>query len=241
MAFTAGNIAEMTASQSDSRHLVDLSHPIEHGMITYKGLPPPAISDHMSREQSRANYADGTEFHIGSITMVANTGTYIDAPFHRYADGGDLSELDLASVAELQAVVIRVPRESGRAIARAAFADVDVRGKAVLIQTGWDRHWRTDRYFDGHPFLTADAATFLRDSGAALVGIDSYNIDDTVDKRRPVHTTLLGAGIPIVEHLRGLDQLPLAGFRFSAVPAPVRGMGSFPVRAYATVEPATGG
>jgi kynurenine formamidase len=204
-------------------------------MITYRGLPAPIICDYLSREASRANYAEGTEFQIGKIEMIANTGTYLDSPFHRFANGHDLSELDLASLANLDAVVIRVTGSAGRAIPRAAFAALDVRGKAVLAHTGWDRHWRTDQYFEGHPFLTEDAATWLRDAGAALVGIDSYNIDDTADGARPAHTILLGAGIPIVEHLRGLEQLPLAGFRFSAVPPKVRGMGTFPVRAFATM------
>lgn len=221
-------------SESGDRH-VDLSHVIEDGMITYRGLPAPIICDYLSREASRANYAEGTEFQIGKIEMIANTGTYLDSPFHRFANGHDLSELDLASLANLDAVVIRVTGSAGRAIPRAAFAALDVRGKAVLAHTGWDRHWRTDQYFEGHPFLTEDAATWLRDAGAALVGIDSYNIDDTADGARPAHTILLGAGIPIVEHLRGLEQLPLAGFRFSAVPPKVRGMGTFPVRAFATM------
>lgn len=215
---------------------IDLSHVVEDGMITYKGLPAPVICDFLSREASRANYAEGTEFQIGKIEMVANTGTYLDSPFHRYAHGHDLSQLDLARLANLDAVVIRVTGSAERAITRAAFASADVRGKAVLAHTGWDRHWRTDQYFEGHPFLTEDAAAYLRDAGAALVGIDSYNIDDTADLSRPVHTILLGAEIPIVEHLCGLEQLPTAGFRFSAVPPKVRGMGTFPVRAFATVK-----
>ena len=218
-----------------TRH-IDLSHTIEDGLITYKGLPAPIVCDHLSREQSRALYAEGTEFHIGRITMVANTGTYIDSPYHRYADGKDVSGFDLDEVAELDGVVVRVAGMEGRAIGRGAFSSVEVRGKAVLVHTGWDRHWRTDRYFEGHPFLTEDAALYLRDSGARLVGIDSLNIDDTADLRRPVHSILLRAGIPIVEHLRGLEQLPDAAFRFSAVPAKVKGMGTFPVRAYATIS-----
>lgn len=224
-----------TATLADAQRLVDLSHTIEDGMITYKGLPAPLICDHLSREQSRTQYAAGTEFHIGRITMVGNTGTYIDSPFHRYADGADVADFDLATVASLQGIVVRVTGMGGRAIPRSAFAALDVRGKAVLVHTGWDVHWRTDRYFEGHPFLTADAAAFLRDAGARLVGIDSLNIDDTGDGTRPVHTTLLGAGIPIVEHLRGLDQLPVSGFRFSAVPPKVRGIGTFPVRAFALI------
>jgi kynurenine formamidase len=214
------------------RH-VDLSHTVEDGMITYKGLPAPIVCDHLSRGQSRALYAEGTEFHIGRLTMVANTGTYIDSPYHRYADGKDVAGFDLDEVAGLDGVVVRVTGMHGRAIGREAFLPVDVRGKAVLVHTGWDRHWRTDAYFEGHPFLTGDAALHLRDHGARLVGIDSLNIDDTDDGRRPVHTTLLGAGIPVVEHLCGLGQLPPAGFRFSAVPVKVKGMGTFPVRAYA--------
>lgn len=220
-----------------TRH-VDLSHAIEDGMITYKGLPAPIVCDHLSRAQSRAHYAEGTEFQIGKITMVANTGTYIDSPYHRYADGKDVAGFDLDEVAGLDGVVARVAGMSGRAIDRSTFLPLDVRGKAVLVHTGWDRHWRSDRYFEGHPFLTADAAVYLRDAGARLVGIDSLNIDDTADGHRPVHSTLLGAGVPIVEHLCGLDQLPIAGFRFTAVPVKVKGMGTFPVRAYATLAAA---
>jgi len=226
--------AAATDGDAGTRH-IDLSHAIEDGMITYKGLPAPIVCDHMSREQSRAHYTTGTEFHIGKITLVANTGTYIDAPYHRYADGKDVSGFDLDEVAGLVAVVARVAGMAGRAIDRRVFLPLDARGKAVLVHTGWDRHWRTDRYFEGHPFLTADAAEYLRDAGARLVGIDSLNIDDTADGRRPVHSTLLRAGIPIVEHLCGLEQLPTDGFRFSAVPVKVKGMGTFPVRAYATL------
>ena len=230
-----GENATDEPAQPGSHH-IDLSHTIENGMITYKGLPAPIICDYLSREASRASYAEGTEFQIGKIEMVANTGTYLDSPFHRYADGHDLSELNLSSLANLDAVLIRVTGGIERAITRATFAATDVRGKAVLTHTGWDRHWRTDQYFEGHPFLTKDAAEYLRDAGAALVGIDSYNIDDTADLSRPVHSILLGAGIPIVEHLRGLEQLPLVGFRFTAVPPKMRGMGTFPVRAFATLE-----
>ena len=222
---------------------IDLSHTIEDGMVTYKGLPAPAICDFLSREQSRQHYAPGTEFQIGKIEMVANTGTYLDSPFHRYDHGKDLSELELSSLANLDGVVVpaenkevRAKVKDLRAITIQSFENLDVKRKAVLIHTGWDRHWRTDKYFEGHPFLTKDAAQFLADEGAALVGIDSYNIEDTADLTRPAHTILLGAGIPIVEHMTNLGQLPRAAFTFFAVPAKVKGMGTFPVRAFALVE-----
>src|SRR5688572_3349430 len=204
--------------------LVDVSHVVEHGMVTYRGLPAPLVCDFLGREQSRSHYAPGTEFHIGKIEMVANTGTYLDAPFHRYPDGNDLSELPLDRLANLEGVVIRPDLSDGRAVGRAAFEGHDLRGRAVLVRTGWDAHWRTDRYFEGHPFLTTDAAEYLLGAGVALVGIDSLNIDDTGDLTRPVHSLLLAADVPIVEHLRGLHQLPGDGFRFFAVPVKVKGM-----------------
>jgi arylformamidase len=222
----------MTPPESPRATLIDVSHTVEHGLITYRGLPAPVICDYLSREQSRATYAPGTEFQIAKIEMVANTGTYLDSPFHRYADGKDLAALDLARLADLDGILFR-PDPATRAISRAAFGDAPLRGKAVLIATGWDRHWRTDAYFEGHPFLTADAAGYLAESGATLVGIDSYNIDDTADMTRPAHSILLGQEIPIVEHLCGLDRLPAAGFRFYAVPVKMQGVGTFPVRAFA--------
>ena len=219
------------------RHiLVDVSHAVEDGMITYKGLPAPIICDYLSREASRRLYADGVEFQIGKIEMVANTGTYLDSPFHRFADGKDLAALDLGALADLDCVVVRVAGRSERAIMPAPFVGLELRGKAVLVHTGWDRHWRSDHYFEGHPFLTADAAQLLVDASATLVGIDSYNIDDTADGRRPAHTALLGADIPIVEHLCGLEHLPDQGSRFFAVPVKVKGFGTFPVRAFAIVD-----
>ena len=215
--------------------LVDLSHAIEHGMITYPGLPGPIICDFLSREASRRVYAPGVEFQIGKIEMVANTGTYIDSPFHRYAGGHDLAQLPLESLADLDAVLVRVPPDSGRAISRHAFQGSDLKGKAVLVQTGWDVHWRTERYMSGHPFLTGDAAEYLLAQGVALVGIDSLNIDDTDDQSRPVHTALLGADVPIVEHMCNLSRLPERDFRFFAVPAKVAGFGTWPVRAFGHV------
>lgn len=217
----------------EDKRIVDLSHVIEEGMTTYKGLPGPHICDFWSREASAANYDDGSTFQIGRIDMVANTGTYVDAPFHRFADGADLAELSLESLADLPGIVVRRPWENDIAVGADAFDGLDVAGKAVLVHTGWDRHWRTERYVADHPFLTAEAADLLADNGAALVGIDSHNIDDVRRRARPVHTKLLGAAIPICEHMTGLGQLPDSGFRFSAVPPKIRGMGTFAVRAYA--------
>ncbi len=219
----------------EEKRIVDLSHVIEHGMTTYPGLPGPHICDFWEREGTAANYDDGSTFQIGRIDMVANTGTYVDAPFHRYADGADLADLPLPSLADLPGIVVRRPWENAIAVDVDAFDGRDVAGKAVLVHTGWDRHWRTDRYGDGHPFLTADAADWLIAQGAVLAGIDSNNIDDSSVRSRPVHTKLLGAGVVICEHMTGLGQLPDEGFSFSAVPPKIRGMGSFPVRAYAVL------
>jgi kynurenine formamidase len=213
--------------------LIDVSHTIEHEMITYKGLPAPIICDYLSREHSRQLYAPGTEFHIGKIEMIANTGTYVDSPFHRYEHGKDLSQLPLSSLANLQAVVIRTAE---RVVDVAHLQGHQVRGKAVLVHTGWSQHWRTDQYFEGNPYLTAPAATYLRDAGAVMVGIDSLNIDNTADFTRPAHTILLGAGIPIVEHLTNLHTLPDTNFRFFAVPVKVKAFGTFPVRAFALLN-----
>jgi arylformamidase len=212
---------------------LDLSHTIVHGMTTYPGLPGPVICDFLSREASRDRYAPGVEFQIGKIEMVANTGTYVDAPFHRYAGGKDLSQLPLESLAGLEGLVVR--GTGSHAIGPDAFAGRDLRGRAVLVRTGWDVHWGTPAYLDGNPYLTAEAAEYLVTAGAALVGIDSLNIDDTRDLARPVHSILLGADIPIVEHLCQLGPLPDTGFRFSAVPAKVSGFGTWPVRAFATL------
>ena len=214
--------------------LIDLSHTVEHGMITYRGLPAPIICDFLSREDSRSHYSEGTEFFIGKIEMVANTGTYIDSPFHRFSTGIDLSELPLESLADLDGVVIRA-KDLGRAIDARIFDGINIQGKAVLIHTDWSRHWGKDQYFEGHTFLTKDAAEFLVEQGAAFVGIDTYNIDDTTDGARPAHTALLGNQIPICEHMCGLDLLPDTGFRFHAAPVKVKAFGTFPVRAYAVL------
>lgn len=219
----------------DTYSLIEVSHVVEHGMATYKGLPAPMICNYLSREASKSHYVEGTTFHIGRIEMVANTGTYVDVPFHRYANGKDLAEFPLSSLAHLDGAVFHVLPQT-RSIGRDLFGDRDLRGKAVLIHTGWDRHWRTEQYFEGHPFLTQEAAEYLQTAGVTLVGIDSYNIDDTADGMRPAHSILLGAEIPIVEHLCNLQALPDSKFRFSAVPVKIKGMGTFPVRAFAVVH-----
>lgn len=216
---------------SKRNQLIDLSHAVENGMITYKGLPAPVIADHRSRVDSREYYASGVEFHIGKIEMVGNTGTYIDAPFHRYPDGKDLSQLPLESIANIPG--IRISTGSALAIGVEHFEGLDLLHKAVLVHSGWSRHWLSNAYFENNPFITAQAAEFLVKSGVALVGIDSVNIDDMNDRARPVHSILLQAEIPVVEHLTNLDALPSEAFKFFAVPVPIKQFGSFPVRAFA--------
>jgi arylformamidase len=218
------------------KRLIDLSHTVEHGMIIFKGLPAPIICDYMSREESRSRYEPGTEFQIGKIEMVSNTGTYIDSPFHRYADGKDLSEINLEKLVNLDAIVVQADYRKGIEIGKKFFEKISIKGKAILVNTNWSELWRTDAYFENHSFLTEEAAVYLRDQGATLIGIDSHNIDDTRGKSRPVHSTLLRAEIIVAEHLTNLDQLPDKGFTFTAVPPKMKGVGTFPVRAYATMH-----
>jgi arylformamidase len=214
------------------RKLVDLSHAIEAGMTTYKGLPGPHICDYWTRDASAAHYDDGSSFQIGRIDMIANTGTYLDTPFHRYAEGEDLAGIGLERLAGLDGLCVRA---RGMEAGAELFGGLDVAGKAVLVHTGWDRHWGTRAYFENHPFLTEAAARLLAERGAALVGIDSHNIDDTRTRSRPAHTILLAAGTLICEHMTGLGALPRRGFRFSAAPPRIAGMGTFPVRAFAEI------
>lgn len=215
--------------------LVDLSHVIEQGMVTYKGLPGPIICDYWIREGTASQYDDGSSFQIARIDMVANTGTYLDTPFHRYAEGKDLAAVDLDAIAALEGIVVRVPWTERLGIEGRDLAHLDLRGKAVLLHTGWDEHWRTDAYCHDHPFLTADGARLLLQGGARLVGIDSHNIDDTRARSRPVHSMLLGAGMLICEHMTNLGALPDTGFRFTAAAPRVAGMGTFPLRAFAQI------
>ncbi|MEO7734471.1 MAG: cyclase family protein [Kofleriaceae bacterium] len=218
-----------------ARRLVDVSHPIAHGMVTYPGLPGPELTDHLTRDAAEQAYGPGVRFHIGRISMIANTGTYLDSPFHRFDGGVDLAGLPLEKLAALDGVVVRLSGSRTRAIGVAELVPYDVAGRAVLLHTGWDRHWGTPAYGVDAPFLTAEATRWLVEQGAALVGIDSINIDDVADRARPAHTGLLGAGIPIVEHLCRLSELPVTGFAFHAAPPAVEQFGTFPVRAYAVI------
>jgi arylformamidase len=213
--------------------LIDLSHAIEHGMITYKGLPAPLICDYLSREDSKRNYAAGTEFQIGKIEMVTNTGTYLDCPFHRYADGKDLSQINLEKLVELEGVLIDAT--DSQSVGINFFQGINLEAKAVLIYTGWSKHWRKDAYFENHPFVTAEAADYLVSQKVKLVGIDSHNIDDTRTNSRPVHTALLKNEILIVEHMTNLQLLKGKRFIFNAVPPKFVGVGTFPVRAFAKI------
>ena len=217
------------------RRLVDLSHPIIAGMTTYPGLPVPEIRPHLTREASTAHYAAGVTFAIDVITLCGNTGTYVDSPFHRLADGQDLGELPLERLVDVPAVRVDVTGSGSRAVDARALLPYDFAGRAVLVHTGHDRHWGTEAYGRDNPFLTKDAVDLLVDARAAIVGIDSLNIDDPADLTRPAHSGLLAAGIPICEHLTNLAAVPVEGAWFSAIPAPIRGTGTFPVRAVASI------
>ncbi len=216
--------------------LVDLSHILEPDMPSYPGLPVPQFRTWYTHTESasRGSYEPGTTFQIAVYEIGGNTGTYVDAPFHRYPQGEDFVELALAKLANLAGVVVTVLREG--AIGPEVFQGLDVKGKAVLVRTDWSQRWGGTDYFHSGPFLTADACRLLEESQAALVGIDCANIDDMGDLTRPAHTILLGAGIPIVEHLCALEQLPADNFRFFAVPPAIKGGTSFPVRAFAICE-----
>ena len=225
----------MSVFEQKGATLIDLSHVVHDGMVTYKGLPAPIICDYLTREASKAHYAEGTSFQIGVAILCSNTGTYIDVPFHRYQDGEDLSEIALSKLANLEAIKITLD-ESVSEITLAHLKGKDVAGKAVLFETNWCRHWGSDQYFENHPFVTEEVAIYLREQGVILVGIDSYNIDDVSGNTRPCHSILLGAGIPICEHMTGLDKLPEDGFKFFGVPVKMKGMGTFPVRAFGLIE-----
>ncbi len=225
----------MRIFEQDKATLIDVSHTVKDGMITYKGLPAPIICDYLSREASKGHYEDGTTFQIGAITMSSNIGTYVDVPFHRYEKGKDLSEIALSSLANLDAIKITIP-EAITEIGVEHFQGKNIKNKAVLIATNWSRHWGTDTYFDDFPYVNEEAALYLRDQGANFVGIDSYNIDDTKGKARPCHSILLHEDIPICEHMTGLAELPDDNFKFFAVPVKVKGMGTFPVRAFGIID-----
>jgi arylformamidase len=218
--------------------IVDLSHPIDERVPMFPGHPAPVLDEYLSRSRAAAQYAPGTSFVIHRYTFLGNTGTYLDAPFHRFPDGADLATLPLPRTVDLPGVVVdaRAAVAAGQlGISPDALAGLDVAGHAVLMLTGWDRFWQTPEYLGGKPYITAACATALRDRGAALAGIDTWNIDDVADRARPAHTILLGAGIPIVENLRNLAALPAQRFRFFAPPLPFRGGSAIPVRAFAIV------
>ena len=216
--------------------LIDLSHTIFDGIQTIKNIPGPIICDFWERESTAKNYSDGSTFQMGKIEMISNTGTYMDCPFHRYADGHDLSGLPLKNCVNLPTIIVDAPYQNGLAVDVSFFKNLDVRKKAILVRTGWSEFFNTEKYLTQHPFLTEDAALFLRDNGATLVGIDSHNIDDTRGGKRPVHTILLRENILIVEHLTNMAEIPTGKkIYFSAVPPKIIGMGTFPVRAYVKV------
>jgi arylformamidase len=218
----------------ESRRFVELSHVIREGMITYPGLPAPTMASFLTREDSKARYAPGTEFAMDLITMIGNTGTYLDSPWHRYEGGTDLSGLSLETLVDLPTEVISL--DSGRAIDPVLFEGRELTGKAVLLHTGWDVHFGTAAYAFGAPYLSSEGVDYLIDAGVVLVGIDSLNIDNTEGTgERPAHTRLLAAGIHIVEHLTNLGALPESGARFTATPPLIEGFGTFPVRAFARV------
>ena len=223
-------------ASAPANRYVDLSHVIENGTVSHRGIPAPIICDYLSRESSRSRYAAGTEFHIAKIEMVANTGTYVDCPFHRFADGSDFSQIGIEQFADIDAIVVRAENRDSPAVGVEYFRGLEICNRAVLVHTGWDRHWNTPAYLGEHPFLSAEAASYLRDCGVKLVGIDSMNIDDTRGNTRPVHSALLGAGILIAEHLCNLAALPDDGFAFSAIPPKFKGVGTFPVRAMARLR-----
>jgi kynurenine formamidase len=237
--FTEPHKRKPVNEKTENELLIDLSHTIEHGLITYKGLPAPIICDYLSREDSKKIYAEGTQFQIGKIEMVTNTGTYLDCPFHRFENGKDLSEIGLECVTDLDAILFRIPFSDTLAITEEHLKNRDIRNRAVLIHTGWDTNWNTDKYYENHPYLTEGAANYLKNGGVTLVGIDSHNIDCTLENTRPVHTILLGAEILIVEHLCNLHLLPNDGFTFSAIPPKFKGVGTFPVRAMAKLAKKT--
>jgi arylformamidase len=221
---------------SEGRRFIELSHVIREGLITYPGLPAPMITPFLTREDSKARYAPGTEFAMDLITLIGNTGTYLDSPWHRYEGGTDLAGLSLETLVDLPTEVFHLDDAAERGIPASALWDRDVAGKAVLLHTGWDRHFGTPSYVTDAPYLAPDGVDYLVDQGVLLVGIDSLNIDNTEGTgERPAHTRLLAAGIHVVEHLTNLGSLPASGSRFTATPPLIEGFGTFPVRAFATL------
>jgi len=218
------------------RRFIDLSHAIVSGASGYPGFPVARIEPWLSHSASRSIYAGQAEFEISRVFMVGNTGTYIDSPYHRYPTGTDIAGLALESVASVPGICLDAALAADGRSVGLALPD-EVRGNALLIRTGWDGRWGTERYWEPGPIIDLSLARRIVEAGVALVGVDFWNVDDSADPARPAHTTLLAAGIPIVEHLTGLVDLPPRGFRFSAVPASIRGAASMPVRAFAEIDP----
>jgi kynurenine formamidase len=230
---------DCTMTSSPRPTIIDLSHTVREGLVTYPGLPVPRITPHLTREDSAGHYAPGTEFAMDVITMIGNTGTYLDSPYHRYEGGADLAALDLDTLVDLPAEVFHVADLGERGIPASVFDGRSLLGKAVLLDTGWSRHFGRPEYATDAPFLSSEGVDVLIAAGVVLVGIDSLNIDDTElsvadgGGRRPAHTGFLAAGIHVVEHLTGLASLPESGTTFTAVPPKIEGFGTFPVRAFA--------
>jgi arylformamidase len=216
--------------------IIELSHPIEPGMPTYPGLPEPEWSTFTSREASAQRLGTGVSFDIGALSIVANTGTYVDTPWHYHEGMADLATMPADRLVDVPIVVVAVP--GGGPIGPEALGEPGrLSGAAVLLHTGWSKHWGSAEYTaEGRtPHLTAGAVLALLQARPALVGLDAHNVDDTRDPTRPAHHGLLRAGIPILEHLTGLDAVPETGARLTALPPPIRGLGSFPVRAVAVL------
>jgi len=233
-----GSRAIATTPTAGSRgQLVDLSHTIAAGLVTCPGIPAPSVQPHLRRAESRSHYAEGTEFAIDVITLAGNTGTYLVSPYYRYPDGADLADLELETLVDLQIQLFRLTDVTERGIPASVFYDRALQGTAVLLHTGWDRHFGTPSYATGAPYLSGDGAAYLINAGVVLVGIDSINIDDAETSReRPALSLLLAAGVHVVEHLTNLASVPPTGARFTAVPPRVREFGTFPVRAFARLR-----
>jgi len=215
--------------------LIDLSHPIEDGMRVYPGLPSPRVGATLDHDASRPRYEGKAEFHLGEYALTGAAGTYLDSPFHRHRELGDLASLELARLVGLPGISLDHLGAAGPEPFATEVTDEELTGRAVVLRTGWSERWGTDSYWERGPFLTGHLIERLVGAPAAVVGIDLWNVDDVDDLTRPAHTELLRAGIPVVENLASVARLPRTGFRFTAVPPRIVGGSNFPVRAFAEV------